>query len=288
MNIKKDIEFREKYEKIIQTMGFSEGDDLKSRDILDNIIKQKDKYSLDQQLENIRVNILKNKKILIFGGGPDSEEFLNLLKKDPKFSLNDLNALIIAIDGATELLQQHMIIPQIIFTDLDGIQNNTVMENNYDESFFIIHAHGDNMDKINIFKDFIMNCEKVIGTTQVESTNYIINHGGFTDGDRALYFINNFTQKDHRIFLIGYDFGLIAGKFSKPKFHKNQRIGEIKKKKLDIGIELTKEICSEFPCFINFVEINYEINSNIFNHEHSSNMKKIKLNNRTNLKKVFI
>ena len=83
-----------------------------------------------------------------------------------------------------------------------------------------------------------MNFKKIIGTTQVEPIKDILNPGGFTDGDRILYFIKSFLKPHHRIFLIGMDFNNIIGRYSKPELSKNQKAPPLKLKKLQYAIKL--------------------------------------------------
>jgi hypothetical protein len=73
----------------------------------------------------------------------------------------------------------------------------------------IVHAHGDNAEKIHLVKDF-KNC---IGTTQTKPVGKVHNFGGFTDGDRCVFLANHFKAK--KIILLGMDFGTRIGKYSK-------------------------------------------------------------------------
>jgi uncharacterized Rossmann fold enzyme len=91
-----------------------------------------------------------------------------------------------------------------------------------------IHAHGDNIEKLDLVKKF-KNC---IGTTQSTSFSKIENFGGFTDGDRCVFLANHFQAK--KVILFGMDFGERIGKFSKTK--KSER--KIKLMKLKQGKSL--------------------------------------------------
>ncbi|GAI68912.1 unnamed protein product, partial [marine sediment metagenome] len=46
----------------------------------------------------------------------------------------------------------------------------------------------------------------VIGTTQVEPVENLVNSGGFTDGDRILSFISSLLLPKHELYLIGMDY----------------------------------------------------------------------------------
>jgi len=113
-------------------------------------------------------------------------------------------------DGATKAMFENNLKSDIIVTDLDGDikslkkagKTNTVM---------IVHAHGDNAEKIHLVKNF-KNC---IGTTQTKPVGKVHNFGGFTDGDRCVFLANHFKAK--KIILLGMDFGTRIGKYSKTR-----------------------------------------------------------------------
>lgn len=242
----RDKEFSNTYHRIINTLGFSEEQDIKARDLLFKIISAKSDYLLEPKLDLFR-NILKNRKMIyIFGGGPGTNIFLKGTAEEPsgiKISkITNLNHVIIAIDGSAEALMNYNITPDIIFTDLDGITLKTAQKKDLEHTFFVVHAHGDNQNRIQEFRDCILKHDNLIGTTQVESRYPIINYGGFTDGDRALYFLNNFLEPSNHVFLIGFEFGNLVGKHSKPSYPDNIKADELKRKKLSIGKELTESI----------------------------------------------
>ena len=133
----------------------------------------------------------------------------------------------IAADSSLEPLIDNGIIPDIIVTDLDG-NEDTIKKISKTKSIFVIHAHGDNIEKLQMVKK-MKNC---VGTTQTNPFNKIQNFGGFTDGDRGVFLASYFDAK--KIILFGMDFGNQIGKFSNTK--KSDR--EIKLKKLKIGKNL--------------------------------------------------
>ena len=79
------------------------------------------------------------------------------------------------------------------------------------KSIFVVHAHGDNIGKLELVKNF----KKCIGTTQTNSFSKVQNFGGFTDGDRSVFLASHFDAK--RIILFGMDFGNRIGRFSNTK-----------------------------------------------------------------------
>ena len=81
--------------------------------------------------------------------------------------------------------------------------------------------------------------KNIIGTTQIEPYKNIINPGGFTDGDRILFFIRSFITSDQNIYLIGMDFKDSVGQYSKPEYEKNKKGSPTKIKKLEYANKLT-------------------------------------------------
>ena len=99
-----------------------------------------------------------------------------------------------------------------------------------------------------------MKYDKIIGTTQVEPLEYVINPGGFTDGDRILYFLRSLLLPKQKLFLIGMDFKNVIGKYSKLNFTANVKGEPAKVKKLQYTISLIEwlmEIVKNNFYFIN-------------------------------------
>ena len=246
------IEFKEWYKKISSDFGFDYRKDSESRDYLSNLLQKKgSQYSLEVILNDLQIMIRSKTNILIYGCGPSLESTVDtLLKNSGKGVFSE--CLNFTADGAAILLRKRGIRINSIFSDLDGI---TFKE--FDSTdFMIIHAHGDNLDKLKLFKPEILKFKNIIGTTQVEPTNYIINPGGFTDGDRILYFLRPLLKSMHKLFLIGMDFKNIIGKYSKLNFDTDQEGSPIKQKKLQYAVELIKWLKDKIKSEIYFVNSN--------------------------------
>ncbi len=273
MTLKEQIdfyrEFKDWYFKIIEDFKFNHKKDYKARNYLSQILEKKGKnWDLELNLVTFK-NLLKTKNIiLIYGCGPSLEVTVKILLKElrPKFFANCIN---LAADGASILLKNKGLHINGIFTDLDGI---TKEEFFYSE-FLFIHAHGDNIEKLKSFKDEILIFKNVIGTTQVEPSKNLINPGGFTDGDRILYFLRTLLEPKHQIFLIGMDFQNIIGKYSKLNINENQEGNAIKIKKLKFAIELIEWIMHLIKNEIYFV--NSKFISDKFNYLSIEEFKKI-------------
>ena len=205
--------WKKRYFSILQELNYSEKKDKESALILDSILKKTD------TIKKVR-KLIEGKTIFVIGSGPSLSSAIPKLKKLEK-------SIKIAADSSLKPLVDNGIIPDIIVTDLDG-NEDTIKKISKTKSIFVIHAHGDNIEKLQMVKK-MKNC---IGTTQTNPFNKVQNFGGFTDGDRGVFLASYFNAK--KIILFGMDFGNQIGKFSNTK--KSDR--EIKLKKLEIGREL--------------------------------------------------
>ena len=205
--------WEKRYFSILKELNYTEKKDKESAAILDSILKKTD------TIEKIR-EIIQGKTVFVIGSGPSLSSAIPKLKKLKK-------SIKIAADSSLKPLIDNGIIPDIIVTDLDG-NEDTIKKISKTKSIFVIHAHGDNIEKLQMVKK-MKNC---VGTTQTNPFNKIQNFGGFTDGDRGVFLASYFDAK--KIILFGMDFGNQIGKFSNTK--KSDR--EIKLKKLKIGKNL--------------------------------------------------
>ena len=210
------------YISIINDFGYSEDEDIESAKILDNILRNKD---VDVVFERLR-SLINGKEVVVFGAGP------SLLKSIDKYRKLIERLTKISADGATSALLEKGITPDIVITDLDG-KIEDLLKADEEGSIVVIHAHGDNMDKI---KEFGSKFSNTIGTTQVDSSKFerLFNFGGFTDGDRAAFLAKALNAS--KIYLIGFDFDGEIGEYS------FTRDIAIKRKKLEWCRRLLKEI----------------------------------------------
>ncbi|MFX1315311.1 MAG: 6-hydroxymethylpterin diphosphokinase MptE-like protein [Promethearchaeota archaeon] len=237
---------------MIEKFQFNYKRDCRARNYLSRILKKKgEKWDLEEILVSFKNLLKKSNNILIYGCGPSLEPTVDILLKEigANFFANCIN---LAADGASILLKNKGLHIDAIFTDLDGITK----EEFYYSDFMIVHAHGDNIEKLKKFKNEILNFQNTIGTTQVEPIKNIINPGGFTDGDRILYFLRIFLEPKHQLFLIGMDFNNIIGKYSKLEMDKSQVGSPIKVKKLKIAIKLIIWLTSFIKNKLYFVNSN--------------------------------
>lgn len=233
------------YAQICRVLGLDPNSDEKATRALDSLIEKPD-------LKLLR-DLISDKSVIVFGAGPslkeDTQKFLGSGLMD-KFT-------IIAVDGAVQALLEDDILPNINVTDLDG-DIDSIIEANRRGTLTVVHAHGDN---ISVVKKIMPKLEgRVIGTTQVKPTAKVLNFGGFTDGDRAVYLALRFKPKF--IVLAGMDFGSNIGSYSE------DYNPQTKLKKLEIGKHLIEEAAAKttivlFNMTSNGVELKGTIRKNI-------------------------
>lgn len=208
-------------------LGFKDDDE----EIITDLIEM----GIDNKSEVVPENILSGFKAIIFGAGPVLTDHIELIKDETS------NIDIIAADGATIELKANGIIPDLVLTDLDGIDSQIIDE--LDKTTFIVLAHGDNKSSISQLLSYFDNIpNNLIWATQGKKLGYWCNTLGFTDGDRALCTMRNY---DH-VLLLGFDFksGLI-GKASKPFYNEHAPLTDIKSNKLEIAQRIIKWISKQ-------------------------------------------
>jgi 2-amino-4-hydroxy-6-hydroxymethyldihydropteridine diphosphokinase len=109
---------------------------------------------------------------------------------------------------------------------------------NHEGAFLVVHAHGDNIEKI---RKYVPDLNRVMGTTQSTPLNNVYNFGGFTDGDRCLFLAVELGAE--YIILGGMDFGKIVTKYSRPDMIESEaKADEIKQLKLQYAKKLVEWI----------------------------------------------
>jgi uncharacterized Rossmann fold enzyme len=186
------------YTKIVERLGLDPKADLESAKVLDSILPEPDITEVKK--------LVYGKDCIVLGAGPSLEEDLKKLE-----SKGWIDKSIVSADGATSALLRYRP-PDIVVTDLDGNVRDQFMAWERG-SWLVLHAHGDNMDKIREVAPKIDVC--VLGTTQVEPFGNLFNFGGFTDGDRAAFMAHELGAS--RIYLAGMDLGTEIGGYSGDK-----------------------------------------------------------------------
>jgi hypothetical protein len=240
------------YNKIMEDFGFDKEKDFESAVILNEIIENTKNNIL---LDGVK-NIIEGKEVYIFGAGPSLKNHVKIVKeiiktkaKTKEMDLED-NYIIISADGATKALLEEGLIPDIIVSDLDG-DMSSIFESNDKGSIVVVHAHGDNIDKIQKYAGKLKN---IVGSTQVpKEFDYLINYGGFTDGDRCCFLAEEFGAK--KIILCGMDFGIYTTKYSRPNLKNDVEVADdIKVKKLKYAEKFVNWLKEHGKCGIAYID----------------------------------
>ncbi len=203
--------WQQKYLEILKEFNYDRSREIKSAKILNSFLKNK--FQMDVLERKIR-----NKTVFVIGAGPSLSHSLVYLKKFKGFTK-------IVADGATQAMLENNMISDIIVTDLDG-NMESLRKSSESKSIMIVHAHGDNIKKL----PYAISFRYCAGTTEDKPFGKIKNFGGFTDGDRCVFLANHFGAS--KIILIGMDFGIHVGKYSKDgEYNRPVKIKKMRKAK---------------------------------------------------------
>ena len=182
------------YTEILSSFSFSRVNDEKSARILASLI-----HSDALPLARARISSAEHEQIIVCGNAPCAiDDWYALISHT-----ESKHRVVIAADGASLRLYAEGVVPDIIVTDLDGIYDakETVFAMNKNNTILVIHAHGDN---IPLIQSFVPLCPgPIICTTQSQPFSNLHNFGGFSDGDRAVFFAHALGAK--RVLLCGFD-----------------------------------------------------------------------------------
>lgn len=109
-------------------------------------------------------------------------------------------ALVVA-DGAAEPCLAANLVPDLVVTDLDGPVPSEVAANARG-ALAVVHAHGDNLPAVERWVPEFPG--EVVGSWAGPPTPRLLDVGGFTDGDRAVFLADHVGAR--RILLWGFDF----------------------------------------------------------------------------------
>lgn len=181
------------YRLILEDMNFDRICDERAAYMLSMMLEMKARKKMHEVLDiDVLRKAIEGKDVLVCGKAP-------LLANEIK-NMDFKKYVTIAADGATSILMNRGIIPNIIVTDLDGDMDDEARANELC-AIMVVHAHGDNMDAL---REQVPRLKKVIGTTQSKPLKNVYNFGGFTDGDRSVFIAREMGAKT--ITLIGFDF----------------------------------------------------------------------------------
>jgi len=207
------------YELILEDMHFDRIYDENSARLLSKILETKARKKIPDVIEiELLHKTINGKDVLVCGRAPRL--------KDEIKNVDFKKYVVIAADGATSVLMNNGITPDIIVTDLDGNMDDEARANELG-AIMVVHAHGDNMDAIG---EELPRLKRVIGTTQSKPLSNVYNFGGFSDGDRSVFLAKEMESRS--ITLIGFDF-------------KDENVTPLQKKKLIWAEKLIDTILGE-------------------------------------------
>jgi len=188
-------EWQKYYAQILLDFGYDVEKDREAAGVLAEVSTGKNLASI----EDLRV-LLAGKYVFVFGDGPSLPDSLEG---------HSFEGTLVAANGATSALMAKGIIPNLIVTDLDGKVDDQVAANEQGAIVAIL-AHGDNIPAI---REWVPRFSgKILATSQSAPSRHLLNFGGFTDGDRAVFLADYFGAK--KITLVGFDFGSDRGRGS--------------------------------------------------------------------------
>ncbi|RDE15142.1 MAG: 6-hydroxymethyl-7,8-dihydropterin pyrophosphokinase [Candidatus Thorarchaeota archaeon] len=210
--------------------------DRKATALLTSLLEDIDPAPLLNKLENK----IRNRIVVVCGAGPSLGQQLDEVMSMPE----TVDAIYVAADGAASAFLELGRKCDILVTDLDGNNDDLKTMMNHG-ALPIIHAHGDNMHRV---EEFVPTLNTALGSTQVEPTDRAFLWGGFTDGDRACHITLHYAPR--RLILVGMDFGNVVGRWSKPNRPLHYEADDRKRVKLEIAEELVLGLLARtsVPC----------------------------------------
>ena len=183
---------------------------------------------------------------VVFGAAPHLGSYsIDLLKG---FQKNQV--LIVAADGSATWLLENDLLPDLVFTDLDGISLDNFQLLVDKKVGLQILTHGDNRERFELFLENIEfpNGYELHLSTQSQPMFGWENTLGFTDGDRA---VNYLVDRKITPLLLGFDLhGPMIGKYSKPHFKDHQPMDVRKQHKMEIANHILRWVRSHHQFYI--------------------------------------
>ncbi|MDD1674683.1 MAG: DUF115 domain-containing protein [Methanomicrobiales archaeon] len=169
------------YREIIAYFAIDPRTDEDAAQILAGLTKKDDIFLLDRCCRGKTVTVCGNARSL-------------------RRQLGCLQGVIFAADAAALVLMRNNILPDAVFTDLDGATDEFIVMNEQG-TIMVVHAHGDN---IPLLRHWVPRFHgPLVATTQARPFSGMHNFGGFTDGDRAVFAAHALGARE--VGLIGFD-----------------------------------------------------------------------------------
>jgi len=177
------------YQAILEDFGFFRHRDEEAAELLKDLLRERESPLLRAKA------LLLGRRAVICGNAPCLARQLEEMHSEHRD-----DAALLAADGATAVLLEHGMVPDILVTDLDG-PFPAILKASQMGCIVVVHAHGDNLTALERYVPLL---EKVIGTVQCRPPQGLYNFGGFTDGDRAVFLAREMGAAS--IELVGFDF----------------------------------------------------------------------------------
>ncbi|WFN33769.1 DUF115 domain-containing protein [Methanogenium sp. S4BF] len=153
------------YTAICETFGFDRAGDEEAARLLATLSNADDSVLLAQRIGGAAVTICGNAPSL-----PNE--------------IDAIEGTVLAADAAADVLFNAGILPDAVFTDLDGAEDS-FFDMNRQGCVMVVHGHGDNMA---LLRHWVPRFEgPLVLTCQTRPFGHLHNWGGFTDGDRAAF-----------------------------------------------------------------------------------------------------
>ncbi|MCK9278582.1 MAG: DUF115 domain-containing protein [Methanoculleus sp.] len=170
------------YTAILEYFGFEREADEAAARLLADLADDRDDLGFLEAL-------IRGRAVTVCGNAPCLPEELDLVE-----------GTVLAADAAAEVLADHGIRPDAVFTDLDGA-TDVFIDLSRQGTVMVVHAHGDNIPLLRHWVPLLTG--PLVATTQAAPLPHVHNFGGFTDGDRAVFAADDLGAAPIRI--IGFD-----------------------------------------------------------------------------------
>jgi len=170
------------YAAILEYFGFEREADEAAARLLADLAAGRDDLGLLEAL-------IRGRTVTVCGNAPSLPE-----------EIGRIEGTVLAADAAAEVLADHGIRPDAVFTDLDGA-TDVFIDLSRRGTVMGVHAHGDNLPLLRHWVPRIPG--PLVATTQAAPLPHVHNFGGFTDGDRAVFAADDLGAAEIRI--IGFD-----------------------------------------------------------------------------------
>ncbi|NLX49228.1 MAG: DUF115 domain-containing protein [Methanospirillum sp.] len=153
------------YDEIIDYFAFDRDADADAATLLATLLPRDDLEPLER--------LIRGRDVTVCGNAP------TLVRE-----IGRVRGVVLAADGAADVLYARGVRPGAVFTDLDGA-TDAFCEMNAAGTIMVVHAHGDNS---NLLRRWVPRFSgPIVGTTQGPPLPHVHNLGGFSDGDRAAF-----------------------------------------------------------------------------------------------------